>query len=165
MIVTTAPDLRITKFPKLFLAGGITNCPDWQLDVIQHLRLREAEDKYTWNIQVFNPRRENFPIHDPNAAMEQIKWEFNRLKESEFILFWFSRGSLNPIVLYELGMWGNSRTTPIVVGMDPEYERKQDVRIQTALARPGIQIADSMDRVITELTRVMHPKRYQEMLP
>lgn len=53
-----------------FLAGGITGCPDWQKDIINSF-----EDSIKDNIKnlvLFNPRRENFPIHDPNAANEQI---------------------------------------------------------------------------------------------
>ena len=31
------------------------------------------------DLVVFNPKRENFPIDDPNAAYEQIAWEFSWL--------------------------------------------------------------------------------------
>jgi hypothetical protein len=48
------------------LAGGITGCPDWQSKLINLLR---NED-----IVIFNLRRKNFPIHDPTAVEEQIKW-------------------------------------------------------------------------------------------
>ena len=117
---------------KLFLAGGITNCPDWQSEAIQILK--EKDKEYLMNVFVLNPRRQNFPIDDPNAAMEQIAWEYKYLEKSNIILFWFSSGSLNPIVLYELGMWGNSKNAKnkkIFIGCDKEYSRIQDVTIQT----------------------------------
>lgn len=116
------------KNRKLFLAGGITNCPDWQSDIIKLL-------EPIGDLSVYNPRRKNFPMNDPNAAEEQITWEYNHLRDSDLILFWFSRGSLNPIVLYELGRWGNSSEKHIVIGLDEEYERKYDVTIQTFLSR------------------------------
>lgn len=53
-----------------FLAGGITGCKDWQKQVIDYLENQPDTD----NLVIFNPRRENFPINDPSAAEEQIKW-------------------------------------------------------------------------------------------
>ncbi len=136
---------------KIFLAGGITNCPDWQSDLIAKLR----GSNITTNIDIYNPRRKNFPINDPKASYEQILWEFEKLKDADMIVFWFSRGSLNPIVLYELGMWGNSRDTPITVGIDREYERRQDVMIQTNLARPELPIFGSLEAVFEEIERTL----------
>ena len=125
---------------KIFLAGGITNCRDWQFELIEKL-------KDIRGITLYNPRRKDFPMNDPKAAEEQITWEYEKLKEARIIVFWFSKGSLNPIVLYELGMWGNSKPTTTVIGSDPEYERRQDVMIQTQLAKPGSAHYDSLDEV------------------
>jgi len=128
----------------LFLAGGITNCPDWQKEMIDMLK---GED----DLVIYNPRRKNFPIHDPNAAKDQITWEYNYLKKCDMISFWFSRGSLNPIVLYELGIHGNSGKRLIFIGMDKEYERQQDVIIQTKLARPDIKIVYSLKDLANQI--------------
>jgi hypothetical protein len=132
---------------KLFLAGGIQNCPDWQSYVVGELR--EIE-----NLTIYNPRRKNFPMKDPAAAEQQITWEYNHLHDASMVIFWFSRGSLNPIVLYELGMWGNSTDRPIIIGIDPEYERKVDVIMQTELARPDVQILYSIQEVIDEVKNI-----------
>lgn len=136
---------------KLFLAGGISNCPDWQKDLIEKL-------KNFPKLTIYNPRRENFPIGDKDAAEEQITWEFNHLRDANIIIFWFSRGSLNPIVLYELGRWGNSSNIPILIGIDPEYERKQDVIIQTQLSRPEVPIYESLDEIVEELYNAFETK-------
>jgi len=113
---------------KIFIAGGITNCPDWQSILIDSLK--DIPD-----ITLYNPRRKNFPIGDPKIAEEQITWEYNHLRDADIIVFWFSKGAINPIVLYELGMWGNSRPEKkIIIGCDAEYERIQDVEIQSRLA-------------------------------
>ena len=132
---------------KLFLAGGITNCSDWQKEII-------AKIKDFPNLTIYNPRRENFPITDPKASEQQITWEFQHLKNANIVIFWFAKGSLNPIVLYELGMWGNSNDRPILVGIDPQYERKQDVLIQTALSRPEVIIYISIDDIVEKLYKV-----------
>lgn len=123
-----APERYYTGEVSLFLAGGITNCIDWQKEMVELLK--------DLDIVIFNPRRKDFPIGDPDATFEQIKWEFEFLNRADMILFWFSRGSLNPIVLFEYGKWlMNTRNKlnykPIFVGIDPKYERKQDVELQT----------------------------------
>jgi len=132
----------------LFLAGGITNCPDWQAEFVEKFGANEFSSQFN----VYNPRRKNFPIEDPNASDEQISWEYNKLAKADIIVFWFSRGSLNPIVLYELGRWGNSQDTLMYIGMDPEYTRKQDVVIQTILSRgPEFPFYDSIDQIIDQI--------------
>ncbi len=123
-----APERYYTGEVSLFLAGGITNCPDWQQEMRELLK--------DLDIVIFNPRRKDFPIGDPDAAFDQIKWEFEFLNRADIILFWFSRGSLNPIVLFEYGKWlMNTRNKlnykPLFIGIDPEYERRQDVELQT----------------------------------
>jgi len=141
----------------IFLAGGITNCPDWQQELVN--RLKEMD------LIIFNPRRKNFPIHDPNAAYQQIKWEYKYLGLCKMISFWFSRGSLNPIVLFEYGRWSYmvkrfwQFERKIFVGIDPEYKRKQDVEIQTKLLDPikeHLKIVYSLEDLAT------HIKKYLE---
>ena len=152
VIVAPSREFEPRRF-HLFLAGGITNCPDWQKEMIGELA-------GNGDLNMFNPRRPSFPIDDPNAAPEQIAWEYKYLEECPFVLFWFSRGSLNPIVLYELGMWGNSRPDKtIFVGADPEYQRKQDVVIQTRLARPDIVIAHSIPKLAEQVQETLKKLR------
>ena len=133
---------------KLFLAGGITNCSDWQSYVVSELNSIE-------NLTVYNPRRKNFPINNPKAAEEQITWEFIHLVDSTIILFWFAKGSLNPIVLFEYGAHGIFSNRPIIVGTDPEYERKEDVIIQTKLGRPKQVIHSSIQDMIEEVKYIL----------
>lgn len=124
--------------PLVFLAGGITDCPDWQRDMVA-LFLKEGTGAV-----VLNPRRAHFPILDPNAAADQIRWEHVYLKKADAILFWFCKETLCPIVLYELGAWSSVEMKPIFIGMDPKYERRRDVEIQTRLVRPGLHIQYSL---------------------
>jgi len=137
----TPKTLGLSK-PKIFLAGGITNCPNWQEDMV---KLLEDTDYI-----LFNPRRENFPIHDPNAAFEQIKWEHNHLHYAYAILFWFPCETICPIVLYELGAW-SMKDKPIFVGVHPDYQRKQDVEIQTKLVRPEVKIVYTLEELANQV--------------
>lgn len=158
MKVVTAPNkVESQERPFIFLAGGITNCPLWRIELIELLE----NEKGT----LINPRRKNFPIHDPNASKEQITWEYNMLnKVADAISFWFSIGSNNPIVLFELGChsnryeWKNSPFTvlrgdpfPIFVGVHPQYERKRDVEIQMELRQPYIRIVYSLNDLADQI--------------
>lgn len=134
--VITAPSEERPDCPALFLAGGITGCPDWQAAAITLL------EGSGWTL--LNPRRTDFPIGDPDAAYRQIRWEHQRLREADAVLFWFPCETLCPIVLYELGAWSMTNK-PIFVGCHPRYPRRQDVEIQTGLARPDVTIVYSLD--------------------
>ncbi len=145
-LVVEAPhrDFAIREH-QLFLAGGITNCPDWQSEIIEELQ--DYPD-----LTILNPKRTNYPMNDPEAAEEQITWEFDHLQSATEIAVWFSRGSVNPIALYELGMWVNSHPgRPAFVGADPEYPRAQDVLVQTKLARPEIEVVRSVGALATQI--------------
>jgi hypothetical protein len=119
----------------LFLAGGITGCPDWQQEVIRLL----ADTDLT----LLNPRRRAFPV-EADAATAQIIWEFRHLRKASAILFWFPREALCPIALYELGAWSMT-DKPLFLGAHPDYERRHDLMIQTSLARPDVAVGDSLD--------------------
>jgi hypothetical protein len=118
--------LSISKAVNLaiFMAGGVTNCPDWQQEMLELLK--------DCDLIVFNPRRNNFPIDDPKATYEQIKWEYERLHEADAVMFWFPCETLCPIALFELGA-ALERDQAIFIGVHPEYKRRQDVEIQTKL--------------------------------
>lgn len=137
----------------LFLGGGITSCPNWQQDLIKLLG-------NTPDLVMYNPRRKNFPIHDPNAAEEQIIWEYNYLKKVDILVFWFSGGSLNPIVLYELGKYLNSSNRYGIIGIDENYGRRQDVEIQTKLSRPDIKIVYSLGDLSVEILNSLKDGSY-----
>lgn len=122
----------------LFLAGGITNCPKWQKDIIKRLN-----DYQTDELVVFNPRRDNFPIDDKTAAYEQILWEFNQLNNIDIFSIYFSSGiSDQPICMYELGRYIAKMQyrfpidweKRIIISVEYGYKRKEDVIIQTSLA-------------------------------
>ena len=120
----------------VFLAGGITDCPQWQAELVKMLANSD--------LVLLNPRRENFPIDDPSAAKTQIQWEYEHLRDADAISFWFCKDTLCPIVLYELGAWSMTEK-PIFVGVEEGYARRQDVEIQTALVRPDVQIESSLE--------------------
>jgi hypothetical protein len=132
-----APQPYAGPGPVLFLAGGITDCPDWQTEAVELLR-------DTPGLTVLDPRRAAFDLADPAAAIEQITWEHTHLHRADVVLFWFAPGgSVQPITLYELGVHV-TRGVPLAVGADPGYPRRLDVEVQLALARPGLRVHDTL---------------------
>ncbi len=133
--------------PYVFLAGGITGCPDWQRFIINVMA--------DFNIgTILNPRRSNFDINDKSVISEQIKWEFNCLWMADIIPFWFCKETLCPIALYELGVHltrlkSEYISTPlrmprIAIGVEAGYVRAEDVWLQAKLAVPGVEIYDTL---------------------
>lgn len=132
----------------LFLGGGISNCPDWQSQMVELLS--------NTDLTLFNPRRKDFDVSNKDLSKEQIKWEFKYLKMCVGVMFWFCKETLCPITLFEYGkMLAYAKYTQsnrrIFVGCDPEYQRIEDVRIQTELESPHITIHTSLNDVANEI--------------
>jgi len=128
----------------IFLAGGITGCPDWQLPMAATVLER------TKDLLVFNPRRANFDVKDPDAAQSQIAWEHRHLRGASAVSFWFCKDTLQPITLYELGAWSMT-TKHIFVGVEPGYPREADVRIQTKLVRPYVNVVSKIEDLVKQV--------------
>ncbi len=126
----------------VFIAGGITNCLDWQKELIEGLK--------TEDIVIFNPRRKKFSIKDDGIKYEQIKWEHDYLRKSDAISFWFPDSSDCPITLYELGTWSN-QNKKIFIGVSPKYSRRYDVETQTKLIKPEIEIVYSLSELSQQI--------------
>lgn len=140
MKVITAPE-RLPEKGDLFLAGGISNCPDWQKDLLEGL------EPTNWT--VFNPRRGLY-LADA-VAEQQIKWEYDALRLVHTVSFWFPQETLCPITLYELGVFSQRSDTRVLVGTHPEYARRLDVVEQLRWARPEIKVVDSLDALQEQL--------------
>lgn len=139
MFVVEAPN----DYPSeadLFLAGGISNCPDWQQQVIH---LLDGED-----IVVLNPRRRE--VFTEDIADAQIRWEYGALKSVKTVLFWFPKETLCPITLFELGVFSQRTNTRLLVGTHPDYARRFDVEVQMKLSRPEVIIHDNIEDMVAD---------------
>lgn len=130
----------------MFLAGGVTGCPDWQTNAAR--ALPAGTDAY-------NPRRPGWPIDDPDATEAQIRWEHARLAVADLILFWFCAETTQPIALYELGAHAAGLRRPVAVGAHPDYPRRADVIHQLALTRPDMTVHDTIDRTCAEAGQLL----------
>lgn len=137
------------NYLSVFLAGGISNCVDWQESAIAYLR--EANLK---NLVVLNPRRKSFDISDVSVSDQQIEWEFEMLNRADTIVFWFTGGeSVQPITLYELGYYTARKRAVLSVGCDPEYLRVYDVLKQSTLR--DLPVRDNLYDVLDQI-KVFH---------
>lgn len=146
MKVITAPEKYEHKKGDVlvFLAGGITYCWLWQNVVIEYLE--KLDKRYSLErLILLNPRREKFPIDKPDAAREQIEWEFDWLEKCDIFSMYFCGGhdtSVQPICMYELGrnLYGMKDEYPYtykdrtVISVEEGYKRTDDVMIQAELA-------------------------------
>ena len=140
MKVITAPEAYEKQKDDIFvfLAGGITNCSEWQDKVIKELE--DCVD--TDHLIIFNPRRKNFPIGDKTAAVYQIQWEYEAIELCDIFSMYFDEGdSDQPICMYELGRnlvrmqqkFPASWMNRVLVTVNPKYKRYADVYHQLAL--------------------------------
>lgn len=165
--VITAPNTYTPKENEmsLFLAGGITNCSNWQNEIINNLKITLLDDTND-NLIVYNPRRVNFPIHQSSAAEEQIRWEFNKLNQMDIFSMYFCDGeSDQPICMYELGRYISQMqlrfptdwNRRIIISVEDGYRRINDVLIQTKLACGyRIRINTQEDYGSKETLRIKH---------
>ena len=165
MILLTAPsklDISAiaTKVPSVFLAGGISNCKDWQSYIVSELDRIWKKHDYI----VYNPRREKFDIKDESVSAEQIAWEYWYIRQADIVTFWFTAETLCPITLFELGSTiCRAGQQKIIIGIDPNYQRKFDIEKQVELYSKShknkifdIEIVYSLEDVIKETTKYVH---------
>lgn len=117
--LTALDDAAADRGHALFLAGGISNCPDWQSAAVD---LFKAEYAGSARLTLINPRRNAYEPGSDNARL-QIAWERSMLQRCSSVLFWFPKETLCPITLLELGMQmaGQKRMgEQLFVGWHPE---------------------------------------------
>lgn len=134
MKIITAP-APLPEKADLFLAGGISNCPLWQDEMI--LLLSDTPGV------ALNPRRST--LFQEEDAIEQIEWEFEAFKRVKTVLFWFPHETLCPITLLELGKLSVQPEYRLFVGTHPNYGRKLDVLTQLRLERPEVKVVHSLN--------------------
>jgi hypothetical protein len=136
----------------IFLAGGITNCPDWQKELIEKLK--------DVNVILFNPRRaEKFDPNDHKTHEEQVAWEWKYLQQADYVSFWFPCETLCPITLFELGAAcerEHEGKQSIFVGAHPDYAKLETVKYQLhkymALDEP---LATTINELADQITNII----------
>lgn len=142
-------EIHINTDPSIFLGGAIRGVSDWQSTLI---------NKLLPHFHVFNPRRANYVCDEKNER-EQITWEFSYLQKASVVLFYFDYPTLCPITLLEYGKFlGKNRYCgwqKVYPCIHPNYQRKNDVIIQTELESPNIlkNITFSLDECVEKIIK------------
>lgn len=142
----TVPPEALSR--SVFLAGGITDAPVWQEELV--VALHDSD------LNFLNPRRSGYTALDADDLRAQIAWEHDHLRAASAISFWFPAEAACLISLFELGAWShwrgaNGKAKLLFVGLHPNYVRRENIEIQLALERPEIQIASSLDELARQI--------------
>ena len=153
MKVVTAPDDSATYGEiSVFLAGGISDCWNWQEAVINKLKEMEENGYDMRSLVVFNPRRPSFDVNNPGDTKAQINWESYWLDCCDiFSMYFCNSESVQPICMYELGRHLLKKSVDwedddihycysVQISIEKGYKRTDDVLIQTELATSGLII-------------------------
>lgn len=141
MRLITAPEdyiaLSVEEIP-CFMAGGLQKC-EWHDTFLDYFNGQDTD-----HFVLYNPKRSSFDLSDPEVSRKQIEWEFRYLnmyigkKPYIFSMYFDSSESVQPICFYELGRYlallEKVQWEHVVVSCHPEFLRKLDVHVQTALA-------------------------------
>lgn len=146
-----APNYAV-EWPKqqsIFLAGGITGCEDWQSYAVKRL-------EGFGNITVFNPRRIDYDVTlGKTDVAQQLRWEHYHLDRADQILFWFSHETVQPIVLFELGvrLRENNKTKrqEIFIGCHSDYRRVFDMMTATGLEGYDKEVFGSLKELLDDV--------------
>ena len=128
-----------------FLGGGITNCRDWQKEVIEELYNLEKQFDLT-DLVILNPRRQYFDVNKIKAE-DQIKWQFNFINISDLFSMFFcgDTDSPQPICFFEYGkqlVKRKNKVNTLIVTAEKTFKRIDDVIIQTKLMFPNVNLVN-----------------------
>ena len=65
-------------------------------------------------------------------------------------MYWFSHETVQPITLFELGMYLTKKPN-IFIGCDPDYSRRFDVVTQVGIYQPDTKIWDNLDDMMEHI--------------
>lgn len=151
MRVIICPDVYVRQPDEyaIFMAGGISGCPDWQSEVIAAAassQLNALVGAMGKELVLINPRRPDFDTSKSESSVAQIKWEYTHLLVTDAIYFWFPKEGKCMITLFELGAALGERRV-LAVGVEPGYCRELDVREQFALRKSTDMIEPSLSEL------------------
>ena len=144
MIIKTPISSNQELIPDIFLAGGVTYSPNWQKEALEML--------VDTDLVVANPRRDEIISAIGETARQQIIWEFENLKSAKVVLFWFPNAE-TIITFLELGK-ELARESNIVVGVDPDYNRRFDIETQVYLESPDAVIYSTLGETVQATARL-----------
>jgi len=152
--------------PSIFLAGGITACPDWQRDARMLLTGKP--------VVVLNPRRASYDPDREDTLAQQVAWEHHHhhLHLADLTLFWFPHRdpqvTVQAITLLELGTAiaeAQLRGRRITVGADAHYPRRADLELQLHHALPELTLHPTLRDTVASALRTLSATHDPRIMP
>lgn len=148
--------------PCIFLAGSIEmgKAQEWQDKLYNSIM--------TFNVNVYNPRRENWDpswkqdISNPQFK-EQVTWELDHIDLADIIVIYFDPYTMSPITLMELGMVLEQANFDTVNGSNilvccPEgFWRKGNVQIMCE--RYDVPLLETFEELTSTLVKLLERMR------
>ena len=131
--------------PSIFLGGGMT---DWRHEIMQRLS--------DFDGVLIDPQLAHWP-KDQSAASDQVMWEHRYRREATWGLFWFPAETTCSVTWLELG-YALAGDQTVVVGADPNYSRRDELRLHCSLARPELCVVNSLDELAFEVLALNHTR-------
>lgn len=155
-MIEIQPPLRIDlakNIPSLFLAGSIEmgKAEDWQT--------KFANELTSWNIAIFNPRRDDWDSSWEQSIKnqqfyEQVNWELDHIESTDFVVFYFDSTSKSPITLMELGICSTLKPDRNIVCGPDGFWRKGNVDM--VCERYNIPCVNSLDELISSTKAMIY---------
>lgn len=126
---TLLPFTHTDHFLKIFAGGSIEmgKAKHWQKQLVK------AFKDYK-NVAIFNPRRDDWnsswkQTKNNKEFRKQVEWEIEALENSDIIIIYFDPGTISPISLLELGLFGSRTNHKCQVICPTGFWRKGNVDI------------------------------------
>lgn len=129
--------------PSVFLGGGAGG-RDWRRTLIGLI------SDTTWVL--LDPLTPPDFGDDGDALRRRTEWEFEHLGRATVKLFWFPADTPCMLSLFELGAWAKE-DVPLVLGIEPGYQKRDELLLQMQLERPQLAIASTLHELAAHLKR------------
>jgi len=129
MIQIKAPHVYDSDLFSIFLGGSI------EMNKAEPWQQRLAEDLVDEEVLLLNPRRDDWDsswVQDPTPGTkfhEQVIWELGAQNYADLLVYYFDPATVSPITLLELGAYGGSDPSAVVVCCPQSYFRYGNVKI------------------------------------
>lgn len=98
--------------------------------------------------------------NDPWTRIDHIRWEHEHIDKADVLLAWLPANeetklhTLSLTTLFELGRFAQMKEKKIVMGIHPEYYKRNEVMLQLSILRPEVEIVSSLDELAVELNKI-----------
>jgi hypothetical protein len=99
--------------------------------------------------------------NDPWKRIDHIKWEHEHIEKADVLLVWLPANegtklhTLSFTTLFELGRFAQMKNKNLVMGIHPDYYKRNEVVLQLSILRPEVEIVSSLDELAGKLNSVV----------